>query len=136
MLRNHALVIRTRNVIGRNRWFSIALFAGFFLRLLAMIGYPGALWFSGDSYVYIGAALRSAPEASKLAGLAGLVRQLPYPDASKLTGYSLFLRQARAGEARDRGSRGDGGGQGCIGPGQCMPGRGPSRACPVTRSRT
>jgi hypothetical protein len=74
VLRNHALVTRTRNVIDRNRWFSIALLAGFILRLLAIIGYPGALWFSGDSYVYIGAALR------------------PVPDASKPTGYSMFLR--------------------------------------------
>jgi hypothetical protein len=39
-----------------------------------MIGYPGALWFAGDSYVYIGAALR------------------PQPNLSKSTGYSLFLR--------------------------------------------
>jgi hypothetical protein len=74
VLQNDALTIRMRSVIGRNRWFSIALLAGFFLRCLAMIGYPGALWFSGDSYVYIGAALR------------------PIPDASKPTGYSLFLR--------------------------------------------
>jgi hypothetical protein len=74
VLRNHALAITLRNMFDRNRWFSIALLAGFFLRLLAMIGYPGALWFSGDSYVYLGAALR------------------PIPDASKPTGYSLFLR--------------------------------------------
>jgi hypothetical protein len=41
---------------------------------VASIGYPGALWFAGDSYVYIGAALR------------------PQPNLSKSTGYSLFLR--------------------------------------------
>jgi hypothetical protein len=58
----------------RNRLFSIALAAGAFLRLIAMVGYPGALWFSGDSYVYIGAALRLRP------------------NLSKSTGYSLFLR--------------------------------------------
>jgi hypothetical protein len=39
-----------------------------------MLGYPGALWFAGDSYVYVGAALR------------------PIPDVSKSTGYSFFLR--------------------------------------------
>ncbi len=44
------------------------------LRLLVMLGYPGALWFAGDSYVYVGAALR------------------PQPNLSKSTGYSFFLR--------------------------------------------
>jgi hypothetical protein len=58
----------------RNRWFSLALLAGAFLRLLTMIGYPGALWFAGDSYVYVGSALRLQP------------------DQTKETGYSLFLR--------------------------------------------
>jgi hypothetical protein len=57
-----------------NRWFAAALAAGAALRLLAMLGYPGALWFAGDSYVYLGAALR------------------PRPDLSKTTGYSFFLR--------------------------------------------
>jgi 4-amino-4-deoxy-L-arabinose transferase-like glycosyltransferase len=60
--------------IERNQWFSLALLCGAGLRLLAMLGYPGALWFSGDSYVYLGAALR------------------PRPDLSKTTGYSFFLR--------------------------------------------
>jgi hypothetical protein len=54
--------------------FIVALAAGAGLRLLAMLGYPGALWFAGDSYVYLGAALRLRP------------------DLSKATGYSLFLR--------------------------------------------
>jgi hypothetical protein len=74
VLRTEGLTRRLRNVIACNRWFSLALLAGFFLRLLAMIGYPGALWFAGDSYVYVGSALR------------------PTPDLSKSTGYSLFLR--------------------------------------------
>ena len=43
------------------------------MRLVAMVGYPGALWFAGDSYVYLGAALRLQP------------------NLSKTTGYSLFL---------------------------------------------
>ena len=60
--------------IEQNRLFSIALAAGALLRLLAMVAYPGVLWFAGDSYVYVGAALR------------------PRPDLSKTTGYSLFLR--------------------------------------------
>jgi hypothetical protein len=53
--------------------FIVALAAGAGLRLVAMIGYPGALWFAGDSYVYLGAALR------------------PQPNLSKTTGYSVFL---------------------------------------------
>ena len=65
---------RLRALIADNRLFAGALAIGAGLRLLAMLGYPGALWFAGDSYVYIGAALR------------------PLPDPSKTTGYSLFLR--------------------------------------------
>jgi hypothetical protein len=65
---------RVREVIRRNKLFTGALAVGAFLRLLAVLGYPGALWFAGDSYVYLGAALR------------------PEPDLSKTTGYSLFLR--------------------------------------------
>jgi hypothetical protein len=53
--------------------FIVALAAGAGLRLLAMLGYPGALWFAGDSYVYLGAALRLQP------------------NLSKTTGYSVFL---------------------------------------------
>ncbi len=68
------LVRRLRQRVARDPLFAAALTAGAALRLLAMAGYPGALWFSGDSYVYVGAALR------------------PRPDLSKTTGYSLFLR--------------------------------------------
>jgi hypothetical protein len=63
-----------REVIKRNKLFSMALAAGAVVRLVAVLGYPGALWFAGDSYVYLGAALR------------------PQPNLSKTTGYSLFLR--------------------------------------------
>ena len=68
------LVRRLREQAARHPQFAVALAAGAVLRLVAMIGYPGALWFAGDSYVYVGAALR------------------PRPDLSKTTGYSLFLR--------------------------------------------
>jgi hypothetical protein len=63
-----------RAAAGRNRWFAIALAGGAGVRLLTVLGFPGALWFAGDSYVYLGAALR------------------PQPNLSKTTGYSLFLR--------------------------------------------
>jgi Dolichyl-phosphate-mannose-protein mannosyltransferase len=65
---------RLRELIARHPLFAAALAAGAVVRLVAMLGYPGALWFAGDSYVYVGAALR------------------PRPDLSKTTGYSLFLR--------------------------------------------
>jgi hypothetical protein len=63
-----------RELVARHPQFSVALAAGAVLRLVAMLGYPGALWFAGDSYLYVGAALR------------------PTPDLSKTTGYSLFLQ--------------------------------------------
>jgi hypothetical protein len=65
---------RLRRLAGENKLFAVALVIGALLRLDAMLGYPGALWFSGDSYVYVGSALR------------------PFPDPSKQTGYSFFLR--------------------------------------------
>jgi len=68
------LVRRLRELAARHPQFALALAVGAVLRLVTMIAYPGALWFSGDSYVYVGAALR------------------PRPDLSKTTGYSLFLR--------------------------------------------
>ncbi len=71
---SRAPLARLRELVARHPQFSVALAAGAVLRLLAMLGYPGALWFAGDSYVYLGAALR------------------PRPDLSKTTGYSLFLR--------------------------------------------
>ena len=74
MARLRALMSRLRALIARDPFFAAALAAGAGLRLVAMIGYPGALWFAGDSYVYLGAALRLQP------------------NLSKTTGYSLFLK--------------------------------------------
>jgi len=71
---SRAPLARLRELVARHPQFSVALAAGAVLRLVAMLGYPGALWFAGDSYVYVGAALR------------------PTPDQSKTTGYSLFLQ--------------------------------------------
>ncbi len=63
-----------RALILDNKLFALVLAAGAVLRLIAVLGYPGALWFAGDSYVYLGAALRLRP------------------DLSKSTGYSLMLK--------------------------------------------
>jgi hypothetical protein len=61
-------------VARRNKLFTWALAAGALVRLIVVLGFPGAMWFAGDSYVYLGAALRLQP------------------NLSKTTGYSLFLR--------------------------------------------
>src|ERR1700730_19085093 len=72
---NPRLVLtRLRRLAGEHKLFTGALAVGALLRLVASIGYPGALFFYGDSYVYLGAALR------------------PQPNLSKVTGYSFFLR--------------------------------------------
>jgi hypothetical protein len=68
------LLPRLRQLAAENRLFSWALAAGALLRLITILGYPGALFFYGDSYVYLGAALR------------------PQPNLSKVVGYSFFLR--------------------------------------------
>jgi hypothetical protein len=65
---------RLRALVVDNKLFTLVLAAGAVLRLIAVLGYPGALWFAGDSYVYLGATLRLRP------------------DLSKSTGYSLFLK--------------------------------------------
>jgi hypothetical protein len=73
-IRGLARYDRLRELILANRLFALALAAGAVLRLIAVLGYPGALWFAGDSYVYLGSALRLRP------------------DLSKAVGYSLFLK--------------------------------------------
>jgi hypothetical protein len=85
------LVRRLRELVARHPQFTMALGAGALLRLLTMIAYPGAIWFSGDSYVYVGSALR--PGLANATGYWAFLRDvLPRPDLSKTTGYSMFLR--------------------------------------------
>jgi hypothetical protein len=62
--------------VARNYLFAAALAAGALLRLIALIGYPGVLWFPGDSYVYLGAALRLRPDLTKAVGYSFLLRAL------------------------------------------------------------
>ena len=69
-----SLLSRSRALVLSNKLFSLALAAGAIVRLVAVLGNPGALWFAGDTYVYIGAALRLQP------------------NLSKTTGYSLYLK--------------------------------------------
>ena len=65
---------RFRAAILSNKLFTLALAAGAIVRLITVLGYPGLLVFQGDTYVYIGAALRLQP------------------NLSKTTGYSLYLK--------------------------------------------
>jgi hypothetical protein len=65
---------RIVSLARRNRLFAVALAAGAAVRAVAMLGYPDVIWFPGDSYLYLGAALR------------------PRPDLSKTVGYSFWLR--------------------------------------------
>ncbi|MFD0851108.1 hypothetical protein ACFQ07_02675 [Actinomadura adrarensis] len=48
--------------------FLVALLGGVAVRWTVMLGYPGVLWFTGDSYFYLGRALRSSPSPSKTLG--------------------------------------------------------------------
>jgi hypothetical protein len=77
--------------------FITALVAGAGLRLLAMLGYPGALWFAGDSYVYLGAALRLRPNQSKTTGYSLFLRGLePFHSLTLVTGIQHLLGLAIA----------------------------------------
>src|SRR5260370_11547651 len=67
------LCSRVRAQITHHPSFAVALTGGAALRMLPVLGYPGALWFS-DSFIYLGVALR------------------PEPDPASAVGYSVFLR--------------------------------------------
>ena len=77
--------------------FMVALAVGAGLRLLAMLGYPGALWFAGDSYVYLGAALRLQPNLSKTTGYSVLLHILePFHSLTLVAGLQHLMGQAVA----------------------------------------
>ncbi|MGH3168193.1 MAG: phospholipid carrier-dependent glycosyltransferase [Trebonia sp.] len=86
------LLHRLCRLAGENKLFSWALLAGALLRLDAMLGYPGALWFSGDSYVYVGAALRPQPNLSKAVGYSFFLRLLlPFHSFTLVTGVQHLM---------------------------------------------
>ncbi len=56
--------------------FLLALVGGALLRWTAVRAYPHGLWFTGDSYFYLGYALHPEPPASKTLGYSLLLRLL------------------------------------------------------------
>ncbi|MEW2360035.1 phospholipid carrier-dependent glycosyltransferase [Spirillospora sp. NPDC029432] len=54
----------------------VALLGGAAVRCVATLGHPGVLWFTGDSYFYLGRALRPEPSPSKTIGYSFLLRLL------------------------------------------------------------
>jgi hypothetical protein len=86
-----------RRLAAAHPEFAAALGAGAALRLLAMLGYPGALWFAGDSYVYLGAALRLQPNLSKTTGYSLFLRALePFHSLTLVTGVQHLMGLAVA----------------------------------------
>lgn len=62
-------LVRTALAAVRRHWiFAIALGLGLALRVIAMIGFPPAIWFGGDTASYLSTALRHAPGTSRLSG--------------------------------------------------------------------
>ena len=71
------------------------------MRLIAMLGYPGALWFAGDSYVYLGAALRPQPNMSKTTGYSVFLHALePFHSLTLVAGLQQFWDDGRADVTR------------------------------------
>lgn len=60
----------------RHAPFVLALAGGAALRWTAVLAYPHGLWFTGDSYFYVGYALRPAPSPSKTLGYSFVLRLL------------------------------------------------------------
>jgi hypothetical protein len=56
--------------------FLAALIGGAVVRWITVLGYPGVLWFTGDSYFYLGRALRPEPSPSKTLGYSYLLNLL------------------------------------------------------------
>ena len=115
---------RVRAVVVRERLFVVALVAGVALRLLAMLGYPGAVWFEADSSIYLGAALRLRQAVSRVSGYSLFLRVLePFHSLTLVTGVQhlmglgiavLVYALARRAGVRRRGDRGRRGAAGRV----------------------
>lgn len=62
--------------LRRHGLFISALAGGAVLRLLALFGFPGVLWFTGDSYFYLEYARHLRPSPSKTLGYSFVLRLL------------------------------------------------------------
>ena len=84
--------MRMGGVVAHNRLFAAALAAGAAVRMLAVLGYPGALWFPGDSYIYLGVALRLQPDPSRTVGYSLFLRVLePFHSLTLVTGAQHLM---------------------------------------------
>jgi hypothetical protein len=63
-------------LIRRNLGFTALLVGGGVLRILAMLGFPPILWFTGDSYLYLTHTLHLSPSPSKTMGYPFLLKLL------------------------------------------------------------
>jgi hypothetical protein len=56
------------SALGRHRLFAAAFGLGLAVRVIAMLGFPPAIWFGGDSASYLSTALYHTPGTSRLSG--------------------------------------------------------------------
>ncbi|MDR0341684.1 MAG: hypothetical protein LBI49_00980 [Nocardiopsaceae bacterium] len=82
----------------RRHWiFAIALCLGLAIRVIAMIGFPPAIWFGGDSASYLSTALRHAPGTSRLSGYGVMLMVLrPFRSFTLVVGVQHLLGLAVA----------------------------------------
>ncbi|SDH91916.1 hypothetical protein SAMN05421505_12665 [Sinosporangium album] len=80
------------SVLRENRVFVVALLPAVALRVLAIAGYPPALWFWADSFTYVGAALDPAPEPYRPVGYSLLLAVLrPFHSLGLVAGVQHAL---------------------------------------------
>ncbi|WP_051712048.1 hypothetical protein [Spirillospora albida] len=80
--------------------FLLALAGGAVLRWTAVRAYPNGLWFTGDSYFYLGYALRPSPSPSKTLGYPFLLRLLePLHSLTAIVAVQHLMGLAVAGLA-------------------------------------